>query len=518
MVTRSILRPVLRPVTRAVSDTIRGFNPRSLFASGEQGIWLDPSDFSTLFQDEAGTTPVTAEGQAAAKVLDKSGNGNHASIAAASAPTLGALSSGSRALSFNGTSQYLLANGLAPIFSGSNKQWTMHIAFSQEAAGGAALCALGKSDTANPYIWVQATTASTLRANLSMRTTAGAVVNQPIFTASKNAQAYTFRVNGAVVDAWANGVRIVTAGSAQSGAIDLDRFSLGALVRSSVSAYGKVKISEVIITNDVQSDATVAQVQRYMTARHADQLYSAGDTVDLFVITGQSNAEGRGSEGPAVPNGDAWFNQGASLKTLSDPVGNALTGSAWPAFANKYKELTGRKAVIVEAAYGGSALLAAASAANWSSTGTLRGVAVWAASDAITYLSAFNQLRYEKAFVIWCQGEQDATTYNGITVTDALYWVEMETLFNYFKANISGLDGILVSELGAHRDGTGEANWALIRAAQAAAVANVAGAHMAFSGAKNFPAQSKMSDTVHYTQAGYNDMGEALAIYAASLL
>ena len=45
--------------------------PRSLFASGEQGIWLDPSDFSTLFQDAAGTTPVTALGQPVGLALDK---------------------------------------------------------------------------------------------------------------------------------------------------------------------------------------------------------------------------------------------------------------------------------------------------------------------------------------------------------------------------------------------------------------------------------------------------------------
>jgi len=45
--------------------------PRSLFASGEQGIWLDPSDFSTLYQDAAGTTPVTAVGQPVGLALDK---------------------------------------------------------------------------------------------------------------------------------------------------------------------------------------------------------------------------------------------------------------------------------------------------------------------------------------------------------------------------------------------------------------------------------------------------------------
>lgn len=47
-------------------------NPRSLFALGEQGFWYDPSDFSTMFQDAAGTTPVTAVGQSVGLVLDKS--------------------------------------------------------------------------------------------------------------------------------------------------------------------------------------------------------------------------------------------------------------------------------------------------------------------------------------------------------------------------------------------------------------------------------------------------------------
>ena len=45
--------------------------PRSLFSANEQGIWLDPSDFSTLFQDAAGTTPVTALGQPVGLALDK---------------------------------------------------------------------------------------------------------------------------------------------------------------------------------------------------------------------------------------------------------------------------------------------------------------------------------------------------------------------------------------------------------------------------------------------------------------
>lgn len=55
--------------------------PGSLFLNGEQGAWYAPSYLSTLFQDAAGTTPVTADGDPVGLMLDKSGNGNHASQA-----------------------------------------------------------------------------------------------------------------------------------------------------------------------------------------------------------------------------------------------------------------------------------------------------------------------------------------------------------------------------------------------------------------------------------------------------
>jgi hypothetical protein len=48
------------------------FSPASLFAAGEQGAWYDPSDFSTMFQDSVGTTPVTAVEQPVGLILDKS--------------------------------------------------------------------------------------------------------------------------------------------------------------------------------------------------------------------------------------------------------------------------------------------------------------------------------------------------------------------------------------------------------------------------------------------------------------
>ena len=62
-----------------------GFNPATLFAGGINGAWYDPSDSTTLFSDRAGTTPCGTPGGGSVvpvgRMLDKSGNGNHATAA-----------------------------------------------------------------------------------------------------------------------------------------------------------------------------------------------------------------------------------------------------------------------------------------------------------------------------------------------------------------------------------------------------------------------------------------------------
>lgn len=88
------------------------FTPARLFRGGVQGAWFDPSDFSTMFQDSAGTTPVTAVGQPVGKILDKSGNGNHAIQAtAANRPVLQQDANGRYYLAFNGTNSAIAMSG-----------------------------------------------------------------------------------------------------------------------------------------------------------------------------------------------------------------------------------------------------------------------------------------------------------------------------------------------------------------------------------------------------------------------
>ena len=70
------MRDIISPLDGITSPLRRrsggGFTPSALFSSGEQGAWYDPSDFSTMFQDSAGTTPVTAVEQPVGLLLDKS--------------------------------------------------------------------------------------------------------------------------------------------------------------------------------------------------------------------------------------------------------------------------------------------------------------------------------------------------------------------------------------------------------------------------------------------------------------
>jgi hypothetical protein len=69
----------------------RGFNPLRLFTNDEPGVWFEANDATTLFTDVAGTTPVTAPGDAVALQLDKSGRGNHRTQATVAARPLYAL-------------------------------------------------------------------------------------------------------------------------------------------------------------------------------------------------------------------------------------------------------------------------------------------------------------------------------------------------------------------------------------------------------------------------------------------
>jgi len=85
--------------------TAAAFSPLSLAPF----LWLDPSDLSTLFQDAAMTTPVTADSDPVGAILDKSGNGHHLTQATGAARPLYNTAGGLHWLETDGVQQFFAA-------------------------------------------------------------------------------------------------------------------------------------------------------------------------------------------------------------------------------------------------------------------------------------------------------------------------------------------------------------------------------------------------------------------------
>jgi len=107
------ITPVDLSVTNITATSVRLgwvqgiWTPLQLFLAGVLGFWFDPSDLSTLFQDAAGTIPVTADGDPVGLMLDKSGNGYHASQSVSGSRLVYRTDGVLHWLEFNGVNSYI---------------------------------------------------------------------------------------------------------------------------------------------------------------------------------------------------------------------------------------------------------------------------------------------------------------------------------------------------------------------------------------------------------------------------
>lgn len=97
---REVVHPVLQ-----VDDRIK-----SIFDSGSSGLWYDPNDFSTMFQDVDMKIPITSVGQSVSVIVSKNNNGAMMSALNASKCPI---------LQYNNTTKnhYLLYDGIDDCFS-----------------------------------------------------------------------------------------------------------------------------------------------------------------------------------------------------------------------------------------------------------------------------------------------------------------------------------------------------------------------------------------------------------------
>lgn len=127
----------------------RAFTPKSLFAISDVGGWYDPSDLTTLWQDTAGTTPVTADGDAVARIDDKSGRGNHLVQATGLSQPLYKTSGGLHWLQFDGSNDGMATSSTVDFTGTDEVSLCIGIRKSSDAAGAGTVVELSADIGAN---------------------------------------------------------------------------------------------------------------------------------------------------------------------------------------------------------------------------------------------------------------------------------------------------------------------------------------------------------------------------------
>lgn len=128
------------------------FIPSDLFAYGEMGVWFDPGDITSLFQDAAGTIPVTAPGDPVGKMTDLSGNNRHATQSTAGKRPIWRIDPyGYGYLEFDGVDDFMVTSNI--LWSGFNvSQVTASVGLlvdPTKVTAGVAICTGGDPNTVN---------------------------------------------------------------------------------------------------------------------------------------------------------------------------------------------------------------------------------------------------------------------------------------------------------------------------------------------------------------------------------
>lgn len=237
--------------------------------------------------------------------------------------------------------------------------------------------------------------------------------------------------------------------------------------------------------------------------------------IDVWIIAGQSNALGNGgdqSQAPSVSS-DVAYEYRPGTDTLVDFADNSnsdVMGAAWPAFADEYNSLTGRRICVVQTAVGGTAQAAEADdgSGNWDTSGNLFDNAV---ADGNAMLQHLSNNGYSPNFwgVLWSQGETDAQALNAGNITLETYGTALSEMVTRWRDEF-GDNTVFLQAVTSRENET----WGRVADAQVA-VATEHPWHKLSEVSRWFDPRGLMTDDVHYNQTALNEMGRAMGRHAA---
>ena len=250
----------------------------------------------------------------------------------------------------------------------------------------------------------------------------------------------------------------------------------------------------------------------------------------LFIVAGQSNAVGTG---PSPGYEDAsycglywdWKDQKSkSLKPLRDPVYRSVKGSAWPSFARKIFELTGRKTIILNIAWGGAAVTNINPSNSWyqdDEVVSLRRIDATREWTALLDALKASSIDYELAGMMWVQGESECARIGAGTLSVQSYVDGTLDVFKYFRDLTSRPTlPIYMAQIGYTKSVLTNLvllnGYEAVRAAQLELCMKNENDFMACELPGTYFRAGYMQDNIHYNQRGYNSMGVSFARFISN--
>lgn len=249
--------------------------------------------------------------------------------------------------------------------------------------------------------------------------------------------------------------------------------------------------------------------------------------VVLFIVAGQSNAVGYCTPPyeAATYCGTFWNYQTGinELQPLKDPTNATKTNgaSAWPAFARHFFELTHRKVCILNVAYGGAAVTDVSSNTWYGDDSPHRQRASTQYAAVTAALGTINE-DYVLGGLLWIQGEAETSRIGNGNTTAEAYKAGTLDVFTFFRQLASDAEmPVYMSQIGFYDGAFTNTNWmnghlAVQKAQIELAQGDANHVYLVFEGAKYFNKAGYMHDSVHYSQAGYNEVGYTFARFVAN--
>ena len=296
---------------------------------------------------------------------------------------------------------------------------------------------------------------------------------------------------------------------------------------------GKIKkVGEVSLLTRRQNEAAIwayddeIRVKNMLIRSYVEKPYL------LFIVAGQSNAVGTG---PSPGYEDAsycglywdWKDQKAkSLKPLKDPVYRSFRGSAWPSFARKIFELTGRKVIILNVAWGGAAVTNINPNNSWyqdSTVTSLRRIDATREWNDLTMALKTKGIQYELAGMMWIQGEAECARIGAGTLSVQAYTDGTLDAFKYFRELTSNSTlPIYLAQIGYYKHAMANpellGGYEKVRKAQLDLCKEheTESIFMASELPGTYFKAGYMQDAIHYNQRGYNSLGASFARFISN--